>query len=75
MRNVDENKGFYMRLILVMVVFSGFVACDLLPSKPKKVEFLNQSFSVIMPSSWSLRSDLNDVADLQMGNPQSFEEV
>ncbi len=52
-----------------MVVFSGFVACDFLPSQPQKVEFLDQSFSVIMPASWSQRSDLNDVADLQMGNP------
>ena len=69
MRNVDQNMGFCMRLILVMVVISSLVACDFLPSKPKKVEFLDQSFSVIMPSSWSVRSDLNDVADLQMGNP------
>jgi hypothetical protein len=57
----------------VILVISGFGACDFLPSKPKKVEFLDQSFSVIMPASWSLRSDLNDVADLQMGN--SFKEA
>ena len=67
------NKGFSIRLMLVIVVISGFVACDFLPSKPKKVEFFDQSFSVIMPASWSLRSDLNDVADLQMGN--SFKEA
>jgi len=69
MKKDARNKKFSIGLVAMMVVFSGFVACDLLPSKPKKVEFLNQSFSVIMPSSWSLRNDLNDVADLQMGNP------
>ena len=57
----------------MIVVFSGFVACDFLPNKPQKVEFLDQSFSVIMPANWSQRSDLNDVADLQMGN--SFKEA
>jgi len=69
MRKINDNKGFCMRLILVIVVLSGFIACDFLPSEPKKVEFLDQSFSVQMPASWSLRGDLNDVADLQMGNP------
>ena len=68
MRKIKKNMRFSIRLILVIVVLSAFLACDLLPSKPKKVEFLDQSFAVKMPSSWSLRSDLNDVADLQMGN-------
>jgi len=73
MRKVDVKKGCSVRLILVILVFSGFVACNFLPSQPQKVEFLDQSFSVIMPASWSLRSDLNGVADLQMGN--SFKEA
>ena len=68
MKKVDGNRGFSIRLILVIVAFASFVACDLLPSKPKKVEFLNQSFAVTMPASWSLINDLNDVADLQMGS-------
>ncbi len=61
------NKRFALKLILV-VVCSSLAACDYLPGKHKKIEFLNNSFSVVMPSSWSLRSDLNDVANLQMGN-------
>ncbi len=65
------NKRFALKLILV-VVCSSLVACDYLSSftasKSKKIEFLNNSFSVAMPSSWSLRSDLNDIANLQMGN-------
>ena len=68
MRKVDKNNGFVIRLILIIILLTGVIACDLLPSKPKKVEFLDQSFSVTMPASWSLRNDLNDVADLQMGN-------
>jgi hypothetical protein len=69
MRKVEFYKEFLRRLILVLMVLAGFAACDFLPSQPKKVEFLDQSFSVVMPASWSLRSDLNDIADLQMGNP------
>ena len=69
MRKVDVKKGCSMRLILVIALFSSLVACNFLPSQPQKVEFLDQSFSVTMPASWSQRSDLNDVADLQMGNP------
>ena len=57
-----------IQLILLMFFFS-FVACDLLSKEPEKVEFLDNSFAVIKPASWSLRDDLNDVADLQMGNP------
>lgn len=69
MRKIALNKEFSIRLTLVILVLSGFTACDFLPSQPKKVEFLDQSFAVTMPASWSLRSDLNEVADLQMGNP------
>ena len=66
------KKGVTIQLILV-VALSGLIACDLLSNKPKKIEFLDKSFSVMMSASWSIRSDLNDTADLQMGN--SFKEV
>jgi hypothetical protein len=69
MRKVNLNRGFSIRLIAATAVFLGLLACDFLPGKPKKVEFLDQSFAVLMPSSWAVRNDLNDVADLQMGNP------
>jgi hypothetical protein len=66
MRNVSIKKGVVIKLILVMVIF-GLVACDSRQNNPKKIKFLNGSFAVIKPASWSLRNDLNDVADLQMG--------
>ena len=69
MRKRPLIKEFGIGLTIMIVVFAGIIACDLLPGEPKKVEFLDQSFAVEMPASWSLRSDLNDVADLQMGNP------
>lgn len=70
MREIYVNKKIYTAssLILTLVIILGFTACDFFPGKPEKVEFLDQSFSVIKPASWSLRNDLNDVADLQMGN-------
>jgi len=69
MRKRPLIKEFGFGSTIMIVVFVGILACDLLPGEPKKVEFLDQSFAVEMPASWSLRSDLNDVADLQMGNP------
>jgi hypothetical protein len=66
-RDVYLKKGVRIQLTL-MVVFFSLVACDFLSDKPKKIEFSDNSFAVIMPASWSLRSDLNAGADLQMGN-------
>jgi hypothetical protein len=67
MKNIPINKEQIIKLVLFMIL-SNLVACDLLSNKPEKVEFLNNAYSVTMPASWSLRSDLNDVADVQMGN-------
>ena len=53
---------------MILVVVLGIFGCDFLPGEPRKVEFLDNSFAVTMPGSWSLRNDLNDSADLQMGN-------
>jgi len=69
MRKMVIKRSFGIAVILVVAVFSGIVACDFLPKEPKKVDFLDKSFAVLMPKSWSLKSDLNDQADLQMGNP------
>lgn len=44
------------------------ISCDSFSAEPQTVTFLNHSFSVTMPASWSLRDDLNDVADVQMGD-------
>ena len=73
MRKFALIKKSGIGLTIMILVFAGILSCDLLPGEPKKVEFLDQSFAVEMPASWSLRSDLNDVADLQMGN--SFKEA
>ena len=70
MQRYNLNAGFIIRLVLVMIIALGFLACDFipLPGKSKRVKFLDDSFSVEMPASWSIRKDLNDAADLQMGN-------
>ena len=60
-------KAVGINLMIATVIFS-LTACDLLSKKPQRVEFLDNSFAVMKPGSWSLRDDLNDVADLQMGN-------
>ena len=67
-RKIEIKKKSYISLISVMALLSSLVACDFLSKEPKRVEFLNESFSVLMPASWSLKSGLNDQADLQMGN-------
>ncbi len=54
-------------LILGLAIFS-LVACDFLSKRPERAEFLDNSFAVAKPASWSIKRDLNDVADLQMGN-------
>ena len=63
------GKKYCIGLILLLAVLSANVACDLLPNEPKKVDFLDKSFAVLMPASWSIKSGLNAQADLQMGNP------
>ncbi len=69
MNNSTRACKIVKSIILSVAIVWVLAACDYLPgSKPKKVEFLEQSFAVVMPANWSIRSDLNSVADLQMGN-------
>lgn len=69
MKNYTKAGTIVAIIISSLAIIWVLAACDYLPGgKPKKVEFLDQSFSVVMPATWSLRSDLNSVADLQMGN-------
>lgn len=72
MKNKPVLAIFGIKLAMV-VSFISILGCDFLASKPKRVVFLDESFAVIMPATWSLRSDLNDSAELQMGN--SFKEA
>lgn len=44
-------------------------SCSIGSSPPKEVQFLDGQFSMMKPGSWSMLSNLNDKADLQMGNP------
>lgn len=37
-------------------------------AEPETVQFFEGQFQALKPASWSMQSDLNDVADLQMGN-------
>ncbi len=70
------NKLFSFKLCFGMMALSLLVACDqlgselqeVLGSEAEEVNFLNGSFSVIKPASWSKMDDLNNEADLQMGN-------
>ena len=68
MRNAPKKSIVRVTLIL-LVVLSSVLGCDYLSKEPKEVSFLDDSFSVIMPATWSLQKNLNDSADLQMGNP------
>ena len=72
MKNKPVLAIFGIKLAMV-VSFISILGCGFLASKPKRVVFLDESFAVIMPATWSLRSDLNDSAELQMGN--SFKEA
>ena len=54
--------------LLLGLAILGLVACDLLSKRQERVAFLDNSFAVTKPASWSIKKDLNDVADLQMGN-------
>jgi len=60
-------KAVGSHLMIATVIFC-LTACDLVSKKPQRIEFLDNSFAVMKPAGWSLRDDLNDVADLQMGN-------
>jgi hypothetical protein len=37
-------------------------------AEPQTVQFLDGQYEILKPSSWRLMNDLNDAADLQMGN-------
>jgi hypothetical protein len=37
-------------------------------TEPETVQFFEGQFQALKPASWSMQSNLNDVADLQMGN-------
>lgn len=49
--------------ILCLFVLS---ACE--PAKPKAETFYDGQFGITRPATWSVRDDLNDEADIQMGN-------
>lgn len=72
MKHLYTIRSVRIQIALLVVLFS-LTACNLLSKKPERITFLDDSFAVIKPASWSLRNDLNDVADLQMGN--SFKEA
>ena len=55
-------------VIILTILFSGLIACNKTSNKPVKNEFLNNSYSIKTPKSWSHMTDLNEEADLQMGN-------
>ena len=66
------KKLFATRFCLGLLLISLLVSCDqveqLIKQEDKPVNFLNGAFSVMKPGSWSTMDDLNDEANLQMGN-------
>lgn len=67
------NKLFATtRLCFGLLLISLLVSCDqieqLIKQEDKPVSFLNGAFSVLKPGSWSTMDELNNEADLQMGN-------
>lgn len=60
------------RLCFGLLLISLLASCDqveqLLDQEAKPVNYLNGSFSVMKPASWTTMNILNDEADLQMGN-------
>jgi len=66
------NKLFPTRLCFGLLLISLLVSCDqveqLIKQEAKPVSFLNRTFSVLKPGSWSTMDDLNEGANLQMGN-------
>ncbi len=53
-------------LSLPLLLAAALVGCR--DSAPVTTAFLEGRFEILRPASWSLLSDLNDAADLQMGN-------
>lgn len=59
-------------LTCLFIALLGLAACtppSMKPdTQPVPVTFLDGQFSVMMPPGWSVMTDLNDDADLQIGN-------
>ena len=66
------HNFFATRFCYGLLLISLLTGCDqieqLIKQEAKPVEFLNGAFSVLKPASWLTMDDLNDEADLQMGN-------
>lgn len=54
--------------LALFITITTLSACDLLSPPAEKIGFLENQFTVLKPASWSLRTDLNDEADIQMAN-------
>ncbi|MEM7565144.1 MAG: hypothetical protein AAF353_19195 [Pseudomonadota bacterium] len=66
------NRLFATRFCFGLLLISLLTSCDqieqLIKQEAEPVVFLNGAFSVVKPASWLTMDDLNDEADLQMGN-------
>jgi len=54
--------------LILTAALSVLVANAALAAEPRTATFLDDAFAVTIPESWTLRDDLNEVADLQMGD-------
>jgi hypothetical protein len=59
------KKYFVVYSLLVMLLFTA--GCE--PQQDEIITFLDNQYEILKPASWRMLTDLNDEADLQMGNP------
>jgi hypothetical protein len=64
MKKILDIK-FYLGVMVFSILL---VACEREEKAAQKVDFLDGSFSIVHPASWSTMDDLNEEADLQIGN-------
>jgi hypothetical protein len=63
-----KEKPMGSRFCLVAMMLLSLSAVSCAPREPTPVDFYNGQFQAMKPGAWSIRTDLNDEADLQMGN-------
>jgi hypothetical protein len=59
MRSAFRRLAALVPVFLILGCFSA---------EPETIQFFEGQFQALKPASWSMQSNLNDVADLQMGN-------
>ncbi len=64
---INTTKKAVSVYFIITVLFN-LAACESISNEPKKIEFLNNKFAISIPASWSTLNDLNEMAEIQVGN-------